>query len=410
LNAESQPQAIAELGLLVSSGGRPANETQRQKFLRSYRTLDPEWKALSEALAKHDQAKPVPKLTTVMVSSEGVKPIPHHADGRGFPHFYKETFFLKRGDATQKVRTAESGFLQVLTAADASQNAWRELPPEGGKTSYRRRILANWMTDPDKGAGHLLARVIVNRLWQHHMGQGIVSTSNDFGKQGERPTHPELLDWLATRLIEEGWHLKPIHKLILQSATYRQSTDFDQQRSNVDPENRYLWRREPRRLDAEVIRDSMLAVGNQLDRTQFGPGTLNEGHKRRSIYFMIKRSGLIPMMQIFDSPEPLASVGTRPTTTIASQALLFMNSPHVREYASGFAARVSDSINLLDQVYLRGLARLPTDAERASAEMFLKSQPASYVTDGQTEVDANRLALTDLCQTIFCLNEFVFVD
>ncbi|MEZ6128321.1 MAG: PSD1 and planctomycete cytochrome C domain-containing protein [Planctomycetaceae bacterium] len=410
LDAGSQPQAIAELALLAASGGRPANEAQQQKFLRSYRTLDPEWKVLSQRLARHDQAKPVPKLTTVMVSSEGVKPIPHHADGRGFPHFYKETFFLKRGDATQKVRTAEPGFLQVLTAADASQNRWNETPPDGCQTSYRRRNLANWMTDTDSGAGHLLARVIVNRLWQHHIGRGLVSTSNDFGKQGELPSHPELLDWLATRLIVEGWHLKPIHRLILQSATYRQSTDFDQQRSKVDPENRFLWRRKPKRLEAEVIRDSMLAVGHQLDRTQFGPGTLNEGQKRRSIYFMIKRSGLIPMMQIFDSPEPLASVGERPSTTIASQALMFMNSSHVRSYAGGFAQQVSASTNLVDQVYLRGLARLPTDEERASAELFLKSQSASYMTDGKTPVDGDRLALTDLCQTIFCLNEFVFVD
>ncbi len=410
-DASSIPQALAELQQLISSGVTP-DKLQREKLLTWYRTIDPEWQKLSAAVAAHKQSKPTPKLTTVMVSSEGVKPLKHHADGRGFPHFYKETFYLKRGDATQKIRTAEPGFLQILTSPNVPETEWSVNVPDGWHTSFRRRKLANWMTDAKGGAGHLLARVIVNRLWQHHMGSGIVSTPNDFGKQGELPSHPELLDWLAQRLIEEEWKLKPIHKLIMLSAVYQQSSAHDEMRSSIDPDNRFHWRREPRRLEAEVIRDSMLLVGNQLDRTPFGPGTLDEAHQRRSIYFMIKRSKLIPMMQIFDSPEPLASVGKRPSTTIASQALLFMNSPHVRKYATSFAQIVQErsSDDLIAGVYLRAISRKPTQIERDAATEFMTSQSASYVADGKSMNDANKLALTDFCQTVFSLNEFVFVE
>ena len=411
LTAKAHPFELVELAGLLVTGKSPTPE-QRKRLLVAYRTIDPEWKRLSQVVANHAQKKPVPKMAKVMVSSEGVKPIKHNADGRGFPHFYKETHFLRRGDTTQKIRPAQPGFLQVLTHPGAQRDRWKATPPDGHSTSFRRRTLANWMTDTRSGAGHLLARIIVNRLWQHHIGRGIVSTPNDFGTQGEPPSHPELLDWLAQKLIDNGWRLKPIHKLIMTSATYRQSSLRDAERSAIDPENHFIWRREPRRLEAELIRDAMLAVSNQLDRTQFGPGTLNEGHKRRSIYFMIKRSKLIPMMQMFDSPEPLASVGERPTTTIASQALMFMNSPHVRGYAAGFAARIETTQpgQAIERIYRTGLSRMPTDAELAAGQTFLASQSESYQADGKSKDEANRLAVTDLCQTIFGLNEFIFVE
>lgn len=412
LDAESGPQALSELLQLVASGTSATSAAHRQQLLSAYRTIDPEWNSLSAAVAEHRQSMPAPTRATVMVSSEGVKPIKHNADGRGFPHFYKETFFLKRGDTAQKVRPANPGFLQILTAPDVPMESWKLDPPESVQTSYRRRALANWMTDVDGGAGRLLARVIVNRLWQHHLGTGIVATTNDFGSQGERPSHPELLDWLAQKLIDEDWRLKPIHRLIVTSTVYQQKSEYDPVRGAEDPDNVFLWRRMPRRLEAEVIRDAMLAVSGHLDSTQFGPGTLNEGQKRRSIYFMIKRSRLIPMMQIFDFPEPLASVGSRPSTTIASQALMFMNNPHVREYAGGFAGRVRREApaDVVDQIYLTGLSRHPTKVERDAAEGFLDSQILSYMTDGKSDQQARELALTDFCQTIFSLNEFVFVE
>jgi len=412
LDAESQPLAVAELLEWIKSGEMPKNGPHREQLMSWYRTLDPEWQKLSAAVAAHNQLKPKPNLATVMVSSEGVKPIKHNADGRGFPHFYRETFFLRRGDATQKVRTAEPGFLQVLTSADNVSQHWNVAPPDDWHTSYRRRSLANWITDVDGGAGRLLARVIVNRLWQHHMGRGIVSTPNDFGKQGELPSHPQLLDWLAQQLIDANWRLKPIHKLIVTGSSYQQSSVIDDRRLKIDAENRWFWRREPRRLEAEVIRDAMLAASHQLDRTPFGPGTLNPSQKRRSIYFMVKRSQLIPMMQVFDSPEPLASVGNRPSTTIASQALTFMNSPQVRQYAAGLAAYTGTAAetDAVDHVYLAGLSRKPTRLERISADRFLKTQSVSYQSDGKSVDESARLALTDFCQIVFSLNEFVFVD
>ena len=167
------------------------------------------------AVLENRGKEPRPSMTKVMVTSEGLPAIRFHTQGADF---FEKTYFLKRGDPNQKQGEATQGFLQVLTRAPEGPEHWQVEPPEGSRTSYRRTALANWLTDVDRGAGHLLARVIVNRLWQHHFGRGIVATPSDFGKQGERPSHPELLDWLAGELIRGGWRLKPIHKLIMTSA------------------------------------------------------------------------------------------------------------------------------------------------------------------------------------------------
>src|SRR5262249_10194699 len=191
-----------------------------------------------------------------------------------------------------------------LTAASEGEKHWPARPPTGWRTSYRRTALANWITDAECGAGHLLARVIVNRLWQHHMGRGLVATPSDFGTRGDRPTHPELLDWLATELIRNGWRLKPIHKLIVLSATYAESSVQSEQKATKDRDNRLFWRRPALRLEAEAIRDSLLAVGGVLDTTMYGPGTLDEGSRRRSIYFTGKRSKLGPLLEGAAAPRP----------------------------------------------------------------------------------------------------------
>src|SRR5262249_23084690 len=159
------------------------------------------------------------------------------------------------------------------------------------------------------------------------------------GAQGSPPSHPELLDWLASRLIAGGWRLKPIHRLIVTSAVYMQGDDFDEGRARIDRENVYLWRRAPRRLEAELIRDAMLATARRLDLRMYGPGSLNVEMPRRGVYFFIKRSQLIPMMMLFDWPEHLVSIGQRSVTTTAPQALAMMNSGLARNCAEGFAAR-----------------------------------------------------------------------
>lgn len=350
------------------------------------------------------------KPTKVQVSSEGFKPTKHHADDRGFPHFYPQTHFLTRGDVSQKQGVASPGFLQVLERNGKDESHWQKQRPEGWtRTSFRRAALASWLTDVESGAGHLTARVIVNRLWQHYFGRGIVATPSDFGFQGERPTHPELLDWLATDLIRHGWQLKRLHKQMILSSVYLQSSQFDESRAKIDRENLYLWRWSPRRLDAEPIRDSMLAISGLLDLTMYGPGTLDPNMKRRSVYFFIKRSQLIPMMMLFDWPEHLVSIGQRSSTTVAPQALAFMNGPQTRQYAEGFAKRLSGlkRVEGIRQAYLLAFARAPSERETTLSSAFLDKQAAGYKQKGKG--NAEQLALVDFCQALMSGNEFVYL-
>jgi hypothetical protein len=254
-----------------------------------------------------------------------------------------------------------------------------------------------------------LARVIVNRLWQHHMGRGIVATPSDFGVRGERPTHPELLDYLAGELIRNGWHLKPIHKLIVNSAAYQTAATIDETMQKVDRDNALFWRHPARRLEAEVIRDSLLSVSGQLDERMYGPGTLEESSRRRSIYFTMKRSRLIPMLVIFDAPDGTVGVGDRPATTVAPQALLMMNNPQVRSWARAFAKRIGEAKTpeeTIHRVYRLALSRDATPDELADGLAFVRGQEASYAG----KADAHELALADFCQVVMCLNEFMYVD
>ncbi|HUG92287.1 MAG TPA: DUF1553 domain-containing protein, partial [Planctomycetaceae bacterium] len=412
LDGRTLPQKVAmALDQIEGHGSAQILEpAEHQTLLDWYKRQDSEWVQLNEPLQQSLTNKPQPTLTQVMVASEGFTPIRHHTQGADF---FERTHFLKRGDCDQKDGVADPGFLQVAMRHPEGTGRWREEPPEGWRTSYRRRSLANWITDTQHGPGHLLARVIVNRLWHHHFGRGLIATPNDFGTQGERPSHPELLDWLAVKLIESGWRLKPIHKLIMTSAAYRQSAEFDAAKSKADPLNTLVWRYAPRRLEAEIIRDAMLAASGTLDPAMYGPGTLDEGHTRRSIYFMIKRSKLVPMLVIFDTPEPLVSVGQRPATTIAPQALLFLNNEHVRAWTKRFAARLAPAAerSLEDAVtegYRIAVARRPTEGELHETVAFLERQQASYASAGQT--DARELALADFCQVLVSLNEFIYVD
>jgi len=383
---------------------------QRETLSRWYRTRDLQWQKLNQPVVEHLELAPQPQLTKAMVVSEGLPPIRLHTQGADF---FEETYFLKRGDLKQKQGVATPGFLRVLMSAPQQENRWQVSPPEGWRTSYRRRALAAWLTDAEQGAGPLLARVIANRLWHHHLGRGIVATPSDFGAQGERPTHPELLDWLALSLIDGGWRLKPIHKLIMTSAVYMQTSDYDADRGRIDPDNRLFWRRVPRRLEAETIRDSMLAISGQLDPAMFGPGKLDEGHPRRSIYLTIKRSQLIPMMVLFDAPEPNQGLGNRPATTVAPQALALMNNPHVQSYAAGFAKRLLPKLAespeaAIRQAYLIALARMPTGPELTDSVEFLEQQIAA--SGGNTDQNPKEQALADFCQALICLNEFLYVE
>lgn len=348
---------------------------------------------------------PTAKHEVAFVVTENLPPYRMMIQG---PDLFEKTFVLKRGDVGKKECEAKPGVLPVL-----SRNYQRS-------SKHPRTDLANWLTDVDRGAGALVARVAVNRLWQHHMGRGIVGTPSDFGAQGDRPTHPELLDWLAGELIAHGWSLKSIHREILLSATYRQSSSNTASGpqtvdakyvaaavnpQSIDPDNRLSWRRPLVRLEAEAIRDAMLAVSGRLDRRQFGPGSLDEGMTRRSIYFTVKRSALIPSMVQLDWPEALQGIGQRVTTTVAPQALLMLNSPHVRANAAAFARTLQPAAenslsDAVDAAYLRAICRSPAATERNAAVEFLTNRRQS---DGLHE------ALTDFCQSLFAMNEFLYI-
>jgi hypothetical protein len=396
LTAPPVTEALRE-ALATPAEKRTAEQTALA--IKWFGPQDAEYARLLQAERDHRATAPKPNKVKALVSSEGLPPVRLHSQGEDF---LQETHFLRRGDPAQKDGVAPVGFLQVLMPHPEASTKWLRPAPPGSRTTWKRAALARWLTDTDGGAGHLLARVIVNRLWQQHFGRGLVSTPSDFGVRGEPPTHPELLDFLARELIRHGWRLKPIHRLLVTSAAYRQSSTRDPHKARIDPDNTLVWRQPVRRLTAEVIRDSILFVGGKLNTTMYGPGHLSEESPRRSIYFTIKRSKLIPALVVFDAPDGTVGVGERPSTTVAPQALHLMNNPHVRGAAHGFARKLLADPSISDadairRAYRSALCREPTPDELADGVAFLKGKP-----DRQT-------ALADFCQVLFCLNEFLYV-
>jgi len=231
LKGSGTPAAVAAALEHVRTG-KELTETERDVLKAWWKTSDPGWQAVHERLEAHRRAAPTARRERVLVCAEGYPAVRMHTQGADF---FPETHFLQRGSTDQKRGVVRPGFLEVLLRG--SEERWQKTPEAGARFSNRRRALAEWITDAERGAGHLAARVIVNRLWQHHFGQGLVATSNDFGTQGSRPSHPELLDWLAGELIRGGWRLKPIHQLIVSSAVYRQSSAVDTVRRDADPSN-----------------------------------------------------------------------------------------------------------------------------------------------------------------------------
>ncbi len=400
--SETIPDAVLALQPKLREK-KPLTAQESDTLFAWWRGRDGAWKKLdakAKAHAKTDPKNGVP----VMVCVEGYKPIVMHSQGAPF---LEKTHILKRGDTNQKQAEATQGFLQVLSREGGIER-WKWTPPAGAKYTGQRRTFANWMTDVEKGGGTIMARVTANRIWQQHFGRGIVATSNDFGKTGTLPTHPELLDWLAGELIRSGWKVKPLHRTILTSAAYRQSSAADAKKAAADPENTLFMRRLPRRLEAEAVRDSALATAGVLDATMFGAGTLDENSKRRSIYFRVKRSQLVNSMVVFDAPEPLVSQGSRPTTTVAPQALLLMNSPQIREWSLAFARRLlkdpvadgKDFSRLISRAYSIALCRAPSGAEMNAAAAFISSGLAA----------GPEKAVADFCQALLSTNEFAYLN
>ncbi len=418
LDGDSLPDRVAGALAKAREQGQDGERAklgaeERAVLLDWWKRGEPGWQAVAGAVAAHRRTAPKPRLTRVLTCTEGNPPVRMHTQGADF---FPETYFLKRGSTEQKRDVVTPGFLRVLAKVPDPDRRWSWKPPGDAKYSGRRRTLANWMTDTDHGAGHLLARVIVNRLWHHHFGRGIVATPNDFGVLGARPSHPELLDWLAGELIRQGWRLKPIHELLMTSAAYqlapeRRASAAADPRPPADPEDFRTFR--PRRLEAEAIRDSVLAVCGVLATNRYGPGTLDEASTRRSIYFTVKRSQMVGSMQVFDAPEPLVSQGTRPATTVAPQALLLMNSRHVRAWVERFVDRIAPGPDAtageaVARAYGLALGRPPTDAEWEASVEFIRHQTAIHRESAPDR--ARERALADFAQAVLSLNEFVYVE
>ena len=408
------PQDVVEgLGALKKEGLNAISKKQKgalfEWFVRSKKSRQDH----NEKLRLHLNVKPRSPKTRMQVTVEGLPTLPHPAEeqaGFSYPHYYPATYFLNRGDVAQKGDVARPGYVQVLMRSGFDEKRWRIDPPiEHNRSRFDRASLSNWITDVDNGAGALLARVIVNRVWHHHFGRGIVATPNDFGMQGDRPTHPQLLDWLARDLIIHDWRLKRLHKMIMMSRTYQLSNRYDATNASLDLNNIYRWRWTPRRLEAEAIRDSLLSVSKLLDTTMYGPGSLRTDMRRRSIYFFIKRGMPIPSMMLFDWPEHLVGIGHRPSTTIAPQALMFLNSPQARRYAEGLASRLQDRVGAeaIHEAYRITYGRKPTNMEVVEGEKFINQQQQLHKSGNSSNYI--RSALVDYCQSLLSLNEFLYI-
>jgi hypothetical protein len=322
------------------------------------------------------------------------------------------SYFLIRGDVNAPGSKMEPGFVSVATYGSPVT----ALPPAHGRTSGRRRAMAEWLVSPENP---LTARVMTNRIWHHHFGRGLVPTLDNFGKMGEQPTHPELLDWLALEFIDRGWSIKQMHRLLMTSDAYKRSSSFvDQATMEKDPQNRMLWRYPSRRLEAESVRDSILAVSGALNKEFGGPAVFpklqpevlasmkngiwrdqEDGPKtwRRSVYIYRKRGLPFPLLESFDLPDQNISCGARASSTVPTQALMLMNDEFVVKQSEIFAERVkkeagNDEAQQIELAYKLALGRSPDAEERRLA----------------TEAVMKR-GLPSLAHVLLNLNEFVYL-
>lgn len=342
-----------------------------------------------------------------------------------------ETPLLLRGDPLTPGPLVRPGALSALQTPEPFE--WQE-PGSDAKTSGRRLSFAKWLTQPQHP---LTARVMVNRIWMHHFGRGIVSTPEDFGVSGSPPSHPELLDWLATEFVRSGWSVKHIHRLILTSSTWRQrSQPADEQRQKalrIDPENRLHWQFAIRRLDAEALRDSLLEVAGTLNREPFrnamavarqpnGEAVIPPGEDQnlRSVYIKVRRLHPHSMLLAFDMPTMSVNCTQRDTSTVSTQALTLLNSDMMSRVSESFADRVlrEQPDQPAARAVVTAFSRRAKADELALLNAFLEEQQGRYVSESSEEEQntpeaqrtARKKAVTDLCQMLLSSNEFAYVD
>lgn len=386
---------------------------------------------LKEKIAELEKSKP-PALPSAMAIT----------DPTATP---ANSYFLHRGSTLSKGSVVAPGPPLVLSDSNVEMAFPKPMPQ--AKTTGRRLALAQWLVSEQNP---LTARVMVNRIWQHHFGKGIVETPNDFGRMGAAPTHPELLDWLATEFVRRGWSVKAMHRLMLMSSTYQQASDVaNPTNEKKDSQNQFLWKMPLRRLEGEIIRDSMLAVSGGLYLKPGGPGVFPEVDPgliglveavsrdgwpvtqdgpelwRRSIYVTQKRTVTAPIMDLFDPPDLVSSCPKRNTTTVAPQALQLLNNKFVIGQSTLFAERLrneagQDQVEQIRRAFELSYGRPPDDVELEASRNFLKEQVIYH--SGRTErlhdqgvdpaeiPDPDKAALTDLCHSLFNSNEFVYVN
>jgi hypothetical protein len=413
-----------------------ADEWIESRIARAYKRCSPEerkqYDKQMEELAKFDKLKPEP-LPTAMTITDG--------DGQA-----PTTCVLAGGNYLKPGKEVSPGFPEFLGASEPEAKPPAEKPNSTG----RRTALAEWLSRTDNP---MTARVMVNRLWEHHFGQGIVSTPNDFGAMGGNPTHQELLDWLAAEFVASGWHLKPIHRLMVLSAAYCQSSKVDPASAiqaaaqAADAANDLLWHARRQRLEGEEVRDTQLEVSGQLNLKMFGPSAQPQlpqvladtrygwdvdqkaaDRNRRSIYVLAKRNMRLPMLAAFDQPDMQNSCPRRTCTITAPQALELLNGELTEDAARAWSGKLlskygDNETKLVREAYMEAYGRPPRDSEVKAAEKFVQEQTAEIATENKSldekelptpmprKLDrAKAAAIVDLCHAIMCSNEFLYVD
>jgi mono/diheme cytochrome c family protein/cytochrome c553 len=356
--------------------------------------------------AQQEIERTFPESSLAMVS--------HDLTGRDIP-------VHQRGNPDDPGDVVRRGFPKVLSAGDA---------PDPGSGSGRLE-LAKWITSPQNP---LTARVLVNRLWQHHFGRGLAAMPDNFGILGQAPTHPELLDYLASRFLESGQSLKAMHRLMLLSNTYRQSSVCDEIKRQDDPDNHLLARMPVRRLEAECVRDAILTAAGTLNPTMYGRGVRLyvtpfmlgtdldlprvsgplDGDCRRSIYLELRRNHLMPLLAAFDLPKPDSTVGRRETSIVPAQALVLLNNEFVADQTERWAERLlakpQDPAERVNDMFLAALARPAEADEIAAALKFVETQAVEYRQGETSPEQTDRQCWADLAQTLFNLGEFILIQ
>jgi len=418
-----------------------AEEWIESRIARAYRRCDPQERKMydqqMEELSKYDAIKPEPLPTAMTV-----------CDGDGQP---PQTCVLHVGNYLRPEQEVAPGFPEFLGASEPEITSPADKPNSTG----RRSSLAEWLTREDNP---LTARVMINRLWQNHFGLGIVATPNDFGAMGGNPSHQELLDWLACELIADGWHLKPIQRLMVLSAAYCQSSKIDPASAmhaaalSADAANNLLWHARRQRLEGEELRDAELQVSDQLNLRMYGPSAkpqlpqVLEDSKygwdpdqkvaerdRRSIYVLAQRNMRLPLLESYDQPDMQNSCPRRTCTITAPQALEMLNGELTEEAARHWSGKLLsdcddkqgklDETKLVREAYSEAFGRPPQDNEIQTAEKFVDAQAAT-IAEESTPPDEKQLplplparlnrakaaAVVDFCHALICSNEFLYVD